>query len=190
MREALATPRAEGRRTRKSAAGRRASAANALTHGLTSRSLYGRDLGMVELLAEAFIGEGPRTPRSFEAASLAAAAHIDVLRSDAALLYLLRAAEEDASTFRDETAGDPKAERALLKRALMRKPVAGDALQDLIYRAYPGPPRNTMRRHLILHCRMAEKLEALSRYAASARARRRRAVEELDRILGGFDMVA
>ena len=172
------------RRRRQTPEGRRASSANAVTHGLTSRVLFGRDTQMVEEIAAAFLGVTPRTPAAWEAACRAAEAHLDVLHCDAAMLHLVREAEDDAATYAAEKASDRKVELALLKRGWGRRPTAGLPLQDLIYRKYRGPPRNTTRRHLILCSKLAPKLQTLDRYAASARARRRRAIDDLDRILG------
>ena len=178
------------RRRRQTPEGRRASSSNAVTHGLTSRVIFGRDTQRIEEVAAAFLGVAPRTPAAWEAACLAAEAHLDVLRCDAAMLHLMHEAEDDDATYTAEKASDRKVEFGLLKRAWGRRPTAGLPLQELIYRKYRGPPRNTTRRHVILLAKLAPELETLSRYAASARARRRQAIEELDRLLGGVATAA
>jgi hypothetical protein len=165
--------------------GRRASAGNALTHALTARLLRTLDKERIEEVAQAFLGGSPRSAAAWEAATRAAEAHVDVLRIEAECLRLTRAAEDDANTFAEEKPWDRKAELILLRRGWSGRSVAGAPLRDLIFRKYRGAPRDATRRHAVLLRKVTPKLVTLGRYAAAARARRRQAIEALDRILAG-----
>jgi hypothetical protein len=60
------------------------------------------------------LGDTPRTPAAWEAACGAAEAHLDVLRCDAAMLHLMREAEDDDATYAAAKASDRKVEFGLL----------------------------------------------------------------------------
>jgi hypothetical protein len=170
----------------KSEEGRRRSSQNARRHGLTARVIQGSaDAEQITRLAEAFLGEYPRTDASWALALDAGLAQrtLDLVRSRR--LQLLDVADRDPATFQGPY--HPSDDATMIKALTLAwggaDDIGSEELQKMLFRLRREAPRDLLQRQVELITRLIPDLLKLDRNENRALSQRRRALIALDRCM-------